>query len=367
MFGHRKPKTIQEMPSRYLNLSGAPTPEPVEPRKGLSAVFAGTLIVLGTVIVGGIVWMAIGSGAGVRHPDLPIPEATESHRAIGKILDSSLQYMNAGEFEKAQAILGEATRQHAEDQDLRVAHAKALVALERPGAAYEQMEAALAIGPRRHELEFLAGTCAASAKRLDRALEHFAMAQTGDPSEVQYPIYLGQVQRQLGMADKAKASLLRAVNLDPENAIARGTLADMFLTENKVSMARQQIEVARRIEPEAPQWRVIEARVLKRSAEPEKALLVLQGLSEEERMTLPVLRLTAECFGMLQKPKTAGDLYARAVDAKPRHPEVAFEAALWYDRAGEAELAKSFAERAAMLGSEQAKQLVDRLSSADGG
>ena len=245
-----------------------------------------------------------------------------------------------------------------------MAYAKALVALEKPEAAYEQMEAALAIGPRRHELEFLAGTCASSAQRLDRALEHFSMAQTGDLTEVMYPIYLGQVQRQLGMSDKAKASLLRAVKMDPENAIARGTLADIFLGENKISMAKQQIEYARKFEPESAQWRIIEARILKRDRNPEQALLVLQGMSEQDKLTLPALRLTAECYGMLSKPKAAAEIYSRAVDAKPRHPEVAFEAALWYERAGDAENARSFAERAAMLGSEQAQQMLQRMTAA---
>lgn len=330
----------------------------------MSMVFAGTVIAAGLITVGGIVWMAIGSGGG-RDPDMPIRETTESHRSIGAVLESSLEYMNVGEFDKAQVILAEATRQHPEDQDLRVAYAKALVALEKPGAAYEQMEAALAIGPRRHELEFLAGTCASSAQRLDRALEHFSMAQTGDLTAVNYPIYLGQVQRQLGLNDKAKVSFLRAVNMDPENAIARGSLADMYLSENKVAMAKQQIEFARKLEPKAASWRIIEARILKRDSEPEQALLVLQGMSEQDKLTLPALRLTAECYGMLSKPKAAAEIYARAVDAKPRHPQVAFEAALWYERAGDAEKARSFAERAAMLGSDEAQQMLTRLTVVD--
>lgn len=364
MFSHRKPKTIQEMPSRYLNLSGTTTPEPAEPKKGMSMAFAGTVIAAGLITVGGIVWMAIGSGAG-RDPHSPIPEATESHRSIGAVLESSLEYMNVGEFEKARVILAEATRQHAEDQDLRVAYAQALVALEKPNAAYEQMEAALAIGPRRHELEFLAGTIASSAQRLDRALEHFSMAQTGDLTEVTYPIYLGQVRRQLGMTTKAKESLLRAVKMDPENAVARGTLADIFLAENKIAMAKQQIEYARKVEPNATQWRIIEARILNRESEPEKALLVLQGMNEQDKLTLPVLRLTAECYGLLGRPQGAAEIYARAVEAKPRHPEVAFEAALWFERAGDGDQARSFAERAAMLGNEQARQMLQRITAVD--
>lgn len=362
----RKAKTIQEMPSRYLNLSGAPAPEPSEPKKVPSMVFAGAVIAAGLVTVGGIVWMAIGSSAG-HDPDSPIPETTESHRSIGAVLESSLEYMNVGEFERARIILSEATRQHPEDQDLRVAYAKALVALERPDAAYEQMEAALAIGPRRHELEFLAGTCAAAAQRLDRALEHFAMAQTGDLTEVTYPIYLGQVQRQLGLSDKAKASFMRAVNMDPENTIARGSLADMFLGENKVGMARQQIDIARKLEPGVAQWRIIDARILNREGEPEKALLVLQGMNEQDKMSSPVLRLTAECYGLLSKPQAAAEVYARAVEAKPRHPEVAFEAALWFERAGQSDKAKTYAERAAMLGNEQARQMLQRMATVDDG
>lgn len=368
MLGRRKPKTIQELPSRYLNLSGAPIPDPERPDKKSSPTFAITIIAAGLTVVGGIVYMAAQNAADNHARPVQIPETTEAHQKIGAVLESVQTYMSNGEYDKARAILAEATRTYVEDQDLRVAYAQTLVALERPGAAYEQIEAALAIGPRPDELEFLAGTIACSAKNLDRALEHFAMAQTADPINPEYPVYLGQVQRQLGLVEKAKASLLRAANLDPENAVAWGTLADIALSQNKTIVAKQHIDRARRIDPDNPEWRIVEARILKRNGEAEQALMILQGLPEEHRMALPQLRLTAECYAMLSRPQDAASLFASAVEAKPRHPEVAFEAALWFERAGDDAAAKSYAERAALLGSDPARQMVERLTAAaDGG
>jgi hypothetical protein len=69
---------------------------------------------------------------------------------------------------------------------------------------------------------------------------------------------------------------------------------------------------------------------------------------------------------MLQRPGDAAAIFANAVEARPRHPELAFEAAVWYERAGDLANARAFAERASMLGSEPGRQMVERLSSAGG-
>ena len=362
MFGRGKPRTIQQLPSRYLNLSGTPLPDPTKDRKGPSVPFVATVAVAGLAVIAGVIWMSRQPAPSTADVPVFIPETTEQHKAIGAILDSAQEYMTAGRYKEAAAILDEAVRRYADDQDLRVANAQALVALDRPADAYTQMEAALAIGPRPGELEFLAGTIASKARRLDRAVEHYSMAQTADPLNPQYPLYLGQTQRQLGEIDAAKASLMIAANVDPESAIAWGTLADIALEQNKTTVARQHIERARRIAPTEPAWIIIEARCLKRAGEVEKALILLNGLDQEERVKLPVLRLTAECYGMLKRPGDAAGIFAAAVEVRPRHPELAFEAAVWFERAGDAAQARTFAERAAMLGSEPAKQMAERLA-----
>jgi predicted Zn-dependent protease len=336
-------------------------------RSGPGVMFGGTIVVLTLVVIGGIWWMAHQPGAPGSPNEVVIPEATISHQHIGSILQSAQQYLANGENKQAEAILVEATRQYAGDQDLRVAYTQALVALSKYDQAYEQIVAALSIGPRTPELEFLAGTIASTTKRYDRAVEHFSAAQTANPLSSQYPVYLAQAQRELGELDAAKISLLRVVKLDPQNDMALGTLADIAFQENKMTLAKNYIEQARRINPDEPTWRIVEARILNRNGQADKAIMVLQGLSEEERLTMPVLRLNAEAYGLLKKPGSAAEMYAKAVELRPRHPEMALEAALWFERAGDPDAAKMFADRAAMLGSEQGRQLSERLSEAGGG
>src|SRR5690606_4150173 len=137
-----------------------------------------------------------------------------SHRAVEAALDAAHTYLRQNERGKAETVLREAVAEHPDDQELRIALGEALMAQRRFREAYEQYEAALAVGPREAQIESTAGTLAYEAGMPERAVEHYSMAQTANPAEPRYPLYLGQVQARLGQTESAKASLLRAARLD---------------------------------------------------------------------------------------------------------------------------------------------------------
>ena len=282
--------------------------------------------------------------------------------AVEAILSSAQSYRRQGELGKANAVLAGAVREYADEQALRLEYATLLVEHRQTDAAYEQYVAALAIGPRALEIEFAAGTVANMAGKPDRALEHYQAAQTADKTNPTYALYLAQIQLKLDQADAAKASLLRAANLDPNLAGAWGTLAEVALRENNISLALQHVAKARKLEPVSLAWRLVECRALARSGDPAKGVDLLVGLPDAQRFQSAVLQQIGECYGLLSHPADAAAVYAKASDASPANADLAYETARWFERAKDTPKAKKFAERAAGLGNKPAAELVTRLT-----
>lgn len=285
----------------------------------------------------------------------PLPETTSA------ILESAQTYVRQGQPETAETILAKAAEQYPTDQSVRVAYADVLLALRRTGDAYAQYEKALAIGPRQHELEFTAGNAANMAGLPDRALEHFSAAQAGDPSNAKYALYLGQIQLKIGQLDAGKATVLRAVTLDPNLAVGWGSLADTAMRENNAHLALQHIAKARTLEPAVVTWRLIESRALRRVGKPDEAVELLIGLPDADRFQTPVLKQIGECYGMLKKPADAAAVFAKAADAQPKDAELSRLAAEWMERAGETGRAYELAKRAADLGDARGAEMARRL------
>lgn len=289
------------------------------------------------------------------------------HAALTAIVDSAAAYLDQAEAGKAEAIVREALTKYPEDQDLHLLLGQALINQRLFEDAYNEYIAALAIGPRDADIEFSAGTLANQIGQPDRALEHYAAAQTADPSNPDYPLFLGQVQLKLGMFSEGRASLVMAARLRPERALIWGTLADLELQENNARIALQHIGRARELEPANGMWRLIEAKAFKRQGEAAKALMLLLALDESQRQDVNVRRLTAECYGMMRRPLDGAQLYVDAFDDQQPDATVAFEAAVWLDRAGDGDGALDWARRAEQLGHPQAGKLASRLAQVEDG
>jgi len=303
--------------------------------------------------------------ASTRSTDQALADAAQR---IDAALREAEKLQRQGEYAVAETLLREALERHPNDRDLRVMLAETLLSQDRYREAYEQYNHAIAAGPDIPELHFAAGTVANVAGMPDRAAEHYKHAQRLARSNPKHPLYLGQIQRKLGRINEAKESLLRAANLDPSLAIAWGTLADIALGENNLSIARTHVRRAIDAAPHAVAWRIVEARILRRSNQPEQAARALMALDRATRLSDPnVLRELALCYGMLNRPGESARLYARAVEFNQKRQsasldELLYEAALWYERAGESDVAAVYADRAARRGHEQAAKLAQRLS-----
>ncbi len=325
----------------------------------------------------------------------PRPPAPRRAEAIEAAIEAASQYSRNQEYAKAQAVLAKAAEHYPQDQPLRLEFARVLVAQQQFEAAYSEYQAAIALDAGRTSsgepvpewptttgatnssntpaakrllgnpaLHFEAGTVASKAGLLERAEEHYAMAQSGDPGDARYPLFLGMVQLRLNKSDAAQASLVRAVTLDSGQAAAWGTLAELSLKNNQLALSLQHIEKARAIESQTPRWRLVQAKALKRRQEQgdvEFAAQLLLAMDRSELVKPEAAGTLAECYGLLGKPQDAAALYEEVYRANPKNAEAALATARWHQRAGNAERALYYAKTAAMLGNEAATAIVEEL------
>lgn len=325
-------------------------------RAGFAVV--ATLSVFASAAVTTWVFVPRAGGMDLAEPPQPAMAAGETLNAV---LSSAATYVNQKEPEKAEAIMREAIAKFPEERELRAQYAQVLLALKKNGEAYDQYVAALKLGAKDAAMEFMAGTIASTLGKLDAAVSHYTNAQSIDPSAARYPLFLAQVQIKLNKVDEAKANLLRSGRIDPDQAVVWGTLAELAMRENKPGVAQQHIAKARQIEPGVTEWRLIEARALKRSNKPEEAIKLLVGLDQAERYSPAVLQIMGECYGMLSRQADAAAMYAAASEANPSNAGTALSAAEWYLRLNQPEQARKFAQRASVLGEPNAKKMLEQL------
>ncbi len=339
------------------------TPMKTGRRFGRGGAGVGVLVavVVGVLaLVGALVW-AVGSAPADAGAEGSVAVGASGAASIEAALEASGVYLERGEFGKAEAVLTSAVGQFAEDVPLRLSLAEVLLRGERMEEAYGQYEAALAIEPNDASVQFQAGTIAAMLDRPERAAEHYSMARSMDPTVAQYPLYLAAVQQELGRIGDAKENFLYALHLDGSDATAAAALAQIALDENDRELALSYARTAREIDPGQWAYVVLEARALRRMGRAEEAIGLLLALPDEALYQVGVLTLASECLGLLRRPGDAAGLWADAADANRGDSERAFQAALWFERAGQAERAAAYAKRAAMLGHEQAGAVMERL------
>mgnify|MGYP001067162657 CR=1 FL=1 len=229
--------------------------------------------------------------------------------------------------------------------------------------AYEHMDVSLTLGEDHPEMRFATFMFAEDAELLDEALKHLLKAEELDPASVKYPVYMAALRLKRNEPQEAKASLLRAVQLDEGVAQAWGMLAQIAFDENKLNIAKQHVGKARELEPESTAYRVLEARILRRAMQPERAANVLMGVPDRQLYGDPMIaEELAVSLLMLGEKARAAQVYVDAAEANPENAELAFKAAELLEQTGDERRALRYADRAKFLGHERAEELADRLA-----
>lgn len=347
---------LDRLPSRFPAYDAQ---DPV--RKGLGwGTCAVGLLSIGLVVALAVFWQ------GAKPPPASAraasAEAAPRSVEVAAAMEQAQSYIADGEPAMALALLEPLVARAGRDRELRVALAQAYLALEDEQAAYDQFSQAITLGRTDPQLHFAAGTLASRLGRGTDAIAHLRLAHEAEPSNPQYALFLGQAELEAGNYAPATAALARARHASPEDPRIWGMLAEIAMRENKAEMALQHAGRARHHDPHSDAWKIIQARALNRMGDATKAVVVINSLSAEAMRTKPVLRLAGECYGMLKRPVEAAHLYRAASDARPKDPELAFEAAVWLDRAEDRPTALAYARRAKDAGHAGAAKLADRLA-----
>ena len=323
-----------------------------------------TLAVLLVGLIAAVAFMA------AKPTALPVSPKPSDATLAGKIstADAALklaeQSIGQGEFTAAIARLEKAIISAPKHQGLRLKLAEALIHNAQSAAALMQLEEALSIGPESPALHFDTATVAAAAGKPEQAIKHYEIAQTKSPTDSRIPLYLAMVRLKQGEDAKAQAALIRAVTLAPDLAEGWGTLADIALRANSLDLAQQHVTKARTLQPESPQWKLVDARIKKRSNFPRAAAELLMTLPDDQRLTFPVLQTLSECFGLISRNDLAAEQYTLAAERDRTSGTLSFKAAQWQLKAGHLEKARDLATAAKRLGAQGADDLLAQLDAA---
>lgn len=291
----------------------------------------------------------------------PLAAPAVVNEKLDATLNAVVRLKTDREWGQAKAVLDEALQTWPTEQQLHVQLAEVFVAMERPGDAHASYERALATGTRTAEIEFAAGTAASAAGKLDRAAEHFAAAQTARPNDYLAPLFLAQVQVKQNQLSEAKKNLLLSATLKPEIAITWGTLAEIALRENVVTLAVQHAQRARDLEPTNALWRLLEARALKRDNKPSQALALFEGMEPADLLEPSIVQLLGECYGLAGRPKDGALMFEKLVSAESTRGDLVLLTAQWWERAGDNAKAMQWAQRAMFMQVDGAEAMYNRL------
>ena len=284
--------------------------------------------------------------------------ATES---IEEILGAVQVYVRNEQNAQALTVLEHAVAQYGDDQELRFALGDLYMLEKRYTDAYGQYVAGIGIGPSTAKAEFTAGTLANMLDQLEQAEIHYSASMRMDQTNPDTPIYLAAVQMKMNQLTNAKINLALAGKLSPDRAKIYVMRSEIAMRENKLNIALDQIRRARMLDPDSLAWVLQEARVLKRDRQPEEAISLLVALPEDQLEVIETAKILAECYGMLGRP---GDAASRLIDVAQKHPDdagLAFEVALWLERARERDEAIKWAKKAQELGHKQAQAWISSL------
>lgn len=376
--------------------------------RGMVAALVGAVLVVGVIVAVVMVVRALGNPStavgGDANSGTAAPAGATGNAKPGAVdagLEAAAKYQRDNRFPEATAILTKLSEQAATDQRVRLALAQSLLGERAYAKAYEQYQAAIALdganvagaqaamakNPKLAQLHAEAGTCAllaAGQKAVDgaagggnvgengaaRAIEHYSMAQTLDPTNARYPLFLGMAQLKEGTSEgdsAAMASFVRASVLQPDLAEAWGTMGELELKRNRADLAAQHVEKAMKLQPEQGKWRVVRARIFNRQGEPEKALATVAGLDAVTLNASQTLKLRGESYGLLKQPGAAAEMYEQAAKGRASaggepDSDLWYQAALWHQRAGNEAKAKLAAQTAMMMGNAEGKRLFESLA-----
>ena len=122
----------------------------------------------------------------------------------------------------------------------------------RVGPAQAALEQSLTLAPRNAQALAVRGFVAAAKNRIPEALSYFDQAIVADGALGNGWLGRGLCQIRLGRAEAGRQDLQVAATLEPQRALLRSYLGKAFAQAGDPRRARQELELARRLDPADP-------------------------------------------------------------------------------------------------------------------
>jgi adenylate cyclase len=190
-------------------------------------------------------------------------------------------YLNPG----VERILEASAKALALDEDLAEAHASrglALSIVDRLEESDAEFKAALRLDPNLFEAQYFYARACFAQGRMTEAAEAFERASEIRSDDFESPIFLSQIYRDLGLADKAETAgrlgferIGGELRVRPENARAVSLGATYLATTRQADRAREWVERALLIEPDDFLTQYNAACVYAQLGDPERAIDLL--------------------------------------------------------------------------------------------
>lgn len=178
-------------------------------------------------------------------------ELTPYLRSIGYLMDQ-------GYLRKALTELQNLMKEYPEDEELASLLGECYLAMGQPEKAIRPLRWAAKRDESLHPEEpsphlwidhYLLGSAYSRCAKFQPAMRHFDIANDLEPNNAEVIRNMGWVRCMQGNSSHGRALLMRAINLDPRNALAYNDLGASFMFEEQFSIARKWIEKARSLDP----------------------------------------------------------------------------------------------------------------------
>ena len=244
---------------------------------------------------------------------------------------------------------------------------RVLLGMERFDEAYEYIDHGLGLDDGDSDSHVLAGTICTKLGRGAEAERHYDRAVDLKPGSIDHRLHRAQFCIDHARHDEARGELLLILQLDSTTHKAYAMLADIFMQQNKLTLAMNQIHKAidhTGVLTRADQAIYLrrKAAILRRQNKADEALQVLDQFSDEERIDLAVLHEIALCYSQQGSFDLAAVQFEMAGREQPGEWRFAAEAARWWIKAGEPVKAGLAIERIRSI--DPRLEVIDKLTAA---
>lgn len=318
-----------------------------------------TLAVLAAVLItiSGVSVYLLG-GPGVNSPRQAEAMTSKRLEALKVSLEAATEYVNTGKDEEASAILEKLAQEYPTEPLVWEQLSEVRLHMGRVDEAYAMILKTIDLGRDTRDLEFNAGLVATGLDKIDEAIIHLQQACRLAPTDIQAPLYLANLYRKTNEIPKAQQQLLHILDINKNEPMAWGGLAQIAFLEDKRELAEQYLAKARELAPEFPTWQVLEAKLLRRRGKPEAAITMLCALGPEVRYSQEVVNEVAQCWALMSLPLKAAQEHADFLNQKPDALASAISASRFFLMGGDREQAESWLAYAVRLAPE-AKEVQD--------